>query len=107
VACQAARVGGDGARQIKRSPDRAFALADELLLAGIVAEVVDDVRLPVFGAVDEIRGIQRCFLVRVVGEILAQTIEGDRRGVKGNGLWQEGICVLRRVLRTGLISSSV
>ena len=56
------------------------------MLVAMVAQPVDDVDLPARGAIFRIGGIQRGFLIRVVGVFLAQFGEGRCRPVERNCL---------------------
>ena len=71
VASQAFRPRTDRACQIKRAAQRGGALARELLRFGMIAELIDDVRLPIGRSIARIGGVQRRFLVREVGVQLA------------------------------------
>ena len=71
-----------------------IALPDELVLVGMVAETVDDVGLPVGGAVARVGGVQGRFFVGVLGIFLAKIVEALSGGVGGNGLRQKGALVL-------------
>ena len=61
----------DGAGNIKRSARGRFSFPNQFLLAAMVAEIIDQVRLPIHGSIAQIGRIQRGFLVRIVGELLS------------------------------------
>ena len=55
------------------------------------AKDLNDVSLPIDSAVAQVCGIQRRFLVGIVGIIPMQIVEGFRRSICGNGLRQERV----------------
>lgn len=63
-----------------------MALAGEFFLVGVVAEILDDVGLPLDGTIARIGGIERRFLVHVIGIAGAQLAEDLGRGIAGNRL---------------------
>jgi len=77
--------------EIERGAGRGFALADELLQVRLVAKSINDVGLPIYGAVLEVGRVERGFLVHVLGKFLTETSKGNRRAVKRNRLRKKSV----------------
>ena len=101
VALEATLLDADGVGEIEADAGGVVAGAGELGLGGGVAEVVDDVGLPVGGAVAEVGWVERGLLVGVVGEGLADLSEGFFGGEEGDGLGKEIGGVLDGFLEEG------
>src|SRR5882762_10195233 len=62
-------------REIECLAGRGVALTDQLLGLGVRAEVVDDIHLPIDGAIAQVTRIERGFFVRIVGKAFAEIVE--------------------------------
>src|SRR5438132_894207 len=75
--------GPHGPREEQRFAERRHALAVEQRQVGTIAEDVEDVLFPIDDAIAWVGGVERGFLVEVVGVLLAQVVEdlggGKRR----------------------------
>ena len=90
VALQASCLNADGVGEIKAGAVGGVSGAGELVAAWAVAEVLDEVSLPVGGAVAEVGGVEGGFLIGVVGIVLLDVVEDGGGGEEGNGLRKEG-----------------
>ena len=81
--------GSDGLRQVQRRAGGGDALSGELLKLWLVAESVDDVGFPIKRAVARIGGVQRGFLIAVIGKFGFQEFEILRGCERRDGLRQE------------------
>jgi hypothetical protein len=78
-----------------RQAGRRLALAEELAAGGPVAELIDQIRLPVDRAVARVGGVQHRFLVRVLRIRLSHKVEDFGCGKRRHRLRQERVLHLR------------
>src|SRR5258708_19989464 len=71
---------GTGAEEKRRNAGRRYPGSGDFRARRVVAELVDDARFPFHRAVPRVGGIQRRFLVGVVGILLAQLVHALGRG---------------------------
>ena len=91
MALQTASLNADGVCEVQIGAGSGLAGAGELGFVRPVAEVLDEVGLPIGGAVAEICWVKRGFLVGVVGIVLLNVMKDGRRGEEGNGLRQKDV----------------
>ncbi len=88
--CEAGLVGqAKRPREGQERTCRRLAKADELAKLGVILEGMDDVRLPVGGAVGRIGRVEGRFLVGIVGEVLLQLVQDGLRRVGRDRMGQE------------------
>ena len=79
----------DGTRDVQHAASGCVAFADQLFFAGVIAEMADQVRLPIHGAIAQVRRIQRGFFVGIFRVLLAKIVEGDSGRIERNGFGKE------------------